>query len=106
MYQTNLEVVRILADKCSEDLNAVSDEYFYDQTPLSLAIGKGHKEIVRVLVTAGANPDIKINPAFRVGTHLTYAIGLGDTEVVQVLLDAGADPNVVDTEQFNDQTPA
>ena len=103
--RTDLEVVRILADKCFEDLNVVSDEYFYDQTPLSLAIWKGHKEIVWVLVTAGANPDIKINPAFRVGTHLTYAVGLGDAEVVQILLDAGADPNVVDTEQSYDQTP-
>ena len=103
--QTNLEVVRILADKCSEDLDVVSEEYSYDQTPLSLAVGKGHEEIVRVLVAAGADPNVKVNPAFRVGTHLTYAVGIGDTEIVQILLDAGADANVVDTEQFYEESP-
>ena len=103
--QTNLEVVRILADRCSEDLNFVSDEYPYQQTPLSLAIGKGHEEIVRALVAAGADPDVEVSPDFRVGTHLTYAVGLGNAEIVQILLDAGADPDVVDAEQFYEQTP-
>ena len=60
---------------------------------------------MRILIAAGADPNVKVNADFSVGTHLTYAVGLGDTEIVQILLDAGANPNVVDTEQFYDESP-
>ena len=94
-----------LLPEAGADVNAVNSEQFYDQTPLSLAIGKGDKDIARKLIAAGADPNRKISPAFRVGTHLTYAVGLGDREMAQILLDAGADVNVVDTEQFYDESP-
>ena len=89
---------------CPGDLDIVSHEYFYDQTPLSLAIGANSAEIVRILINAGANPNVRVNPAFRVGTHLTYAVGAGDAGIVQILLDGGADPNLIDTEQFYDES--
>ena len=101
----DIEDVRALAVSCPEDLNAISDHYFYEQTPLSLAIANEDADITRILVDAGADPNKKVNPAFSVGTHLTYAVGLGYADIVQILLDADADPNVIDTEQFYDQTP-
>ncbi len=98
-------LVRTIANACPQYLDLVSGEYFYDQTPLSLAIGGRNSGIVQILVDAGADTDKRVNPEFRVGTHLTYAIGLFEYEIAQILLDADADPNVVDTEQFYDQTP-
>ena len=98
-------LVRTIANACPQYLDLVSGEYFYDQTPLSLAIERRDSGIVQILVDAGADPDKRVNPDFRVGTHLTYAIGLFEYEIAQILLDADADPNVVDTEQFYDQTP-
>ena len=109
-------MVRILADLCAEDLNAVSDKNPYRGTPLSLAIGKGHKEIVEALLGAGADPNFRtllrsLYSFGKAGTHLTYtislyAIGYGDIEIVQILLDADADPNVIDNERFGyNQTP-
>ena len=116
VYETNLDVVRILADLCPEDLNAVSDKSPYRGTPLSLAIGKAPKEIVQALLEAGADPNfrtlLRSSYSFgKAGTHLTYAIllyaiGYGDIEIVQILLDADTDPNVIDTKLFGyDQTP-
>ncbi|MDE2668242.1 MAG: ankyrin repeat domain-containing protein [Chloroflexota bacterium] len=101
----NTQLVRIIAASCPQYLDNVSGEFFYDQTPLSLAIGGGEAGIVQILVDAGADPDRRIEPAFRVGTHLTYAIGLAEYDIAKILLDADADPNVVDKEQFYDQTP-
>ncbi len=105
VHATNTQLVRVIAASCPQYLDRVSDNYFYDQTPLSLAIGRGDSGIVQILINAGADPDTRINPAFRVGTHLTYAIGLNEDEIVQILLDGDADPNVIDTEQFYNQTP-
>ena len=105
VHAANLGLVRSIAASCPHYLNLVSGEYFFDQTPLSLAIERRNEMIVRVLVDAGADPNQGIVPDFRVGTHLTFAIGLAQTTIAQILLDAGADPNVVDTEQFYDQTP-
>ena len=99
------QLVRIISASCPQYLDNVSGEFFYDQTPLSLAIGGGEAGIVQILVNAGADPDRRIEPAFRVGTHLTYAIGLAEYDIAKILLDADADPNVVDKEQFYDQTP-
>ena len=99
------QLVRTITNACPQYLDLISGEFFYDQTPLSLAIGGRDAGIVQILVDAGADPDKRVNPAFRVGSHLTYAIGLFEYEIAQILLDADADPNVVDNEQFHDQTP-
>ena len=101
----DVQLVRRIAGSCPQFLDQVSGAFFYDQTPLSLAIGLRESGLVQILINAGADPDKRVQPAFRVGTHLTYAIGLGEDAIVQTLLDADADPNVVDTEQFYDQTP-
>lgn len=105
VYAADAALIRSIAAACPQYLDLISPEYFYDQTPLSLAIGRRNSEAAQILVDAGADPDRRINPAFRVGTHLTYAIGLAETAMARILLDAGADPNAIDTEQFYHQTP-
>ena len=52
----DIEDVRALTVPCPEDLNAISDHYFYEQTPLSLAIANEDADITRILVDAGADP--------------------------------------------------
>ena len=102
----NVDEVRNLASLCPEDLNFVHDAGRYrDQTPLSLAIREQDAEVAQILLAAGADPNKRVRPRSRVGTHLTYAVELGNTEIVTILLDAGADPNVIDTEQFYDESP-
>ncbi|CAG9973273.1 unnamed protein product [Clonostachys byssicola] len=59
-------------------------------TPMWLAASKGHPEMIRVLVAAGANPDQEIassglKPLHEAATHNHHL-------VVQALLEAGADP--------------
>ncbi|KAJ3278841.1 hypothetical protein HK104_001988 [Borealophlyctis nickersoniae] len=51
-----------------------------------LAAYQGHKEVVQLLIQAGANVDID-----NMGWPLFTATGHGHTEVVQLLLDAGAE---------------
>lgn len=58
---------------------------------LSAAFDRGRFDVVRVLMSAGANPA-------RLGwTPLIYAIGLGTLEDVERALAAGADPNTRDS---------
>ncbi|CAI6082842.1 unnamed protein product [Clonostachys chloroleuca] len=59
-------------------------------TPMWLAASKGHPEMIRVLVAAGANPDQEIassglKPLHEAATHNHHL-------VVQALLEAGVDP--------------
>ena len=96
--EEHVDLTRTVAKQCSEVLNTVSTSYFEEQTPLSLAIGRGNEELVRVLVDAGADPNVEIVPDYEVGSHLAYAVEEGDVEIVRLLLEAGADPNVVETE--------
>ena len=54
---------------------------------------KGRTEVVRILLDAGANPNVK-------GEHhvscLTWAAGRGHAQVVKLLLEAGAKVNTAD----------
>ena len=92
------DLARTVAEQCSELLNTVSTSYFDEQTPLSLAIGSGNQELVRILIEAGADPNANVAPDYKVGSHLAYAVEEGDVEVVSLLLEAGADPNVSDAD--------
>jgi len=78
-------------------------------TPLHWAAAYGHVQLARILVTAGADPNIKVGDVQRVGrmtaahkgapgqTPLQLAVGDGDSPaLVAYLLAHGADPNVKD----------
>jgi ankyrin repeat protein len=58
------------------------------ETSLLEAAIYGHTEIVRLLLTAGENPDI---PTTNIETALLMATDNGCTKIVKLLLAAGAD---------------
>ena len=93
----NADMVGALAEACPQDLNVVRESRGHDeQTPLSLAIESGNEDVARVLIAAGADPNVSVSPDYGVGSHLAYAIDLGEVDIVRLLLKAGADVNVVD----------
>ena len=94
--EENVEFARFVAGQCTEDLNAVSDSYWDEQTPLSLAVGSSNEELTRALIEAGADPNVKVSPDYDIDSHLTYAVDVGNVEIVKILLEGGADANVVE----------
>jgi hypothetical protein len=60
----------------------------YDQTALFIAAGRGHTDIVRLLLERGARADVK--DSFYGMTALGAAAEKGSTEIVGMLLDRGA----------------
>lgn len=69
-------------------LDAGADPNEESRYPLVRAVQKGHKEIVQILLNAGAEID-RDN-----GAALDEATRKGNVEIVKMLLDAGADPFV------------
>ena len=68
------------------DVNALSDQH--GAHPLHIPALYGRTELVRALIRAGADPDVRLS-----GGHaaLYYAAGAGHEDIVRLLLDAGAD---------------
>ncbi|MGW1209163.1 ankyrin repeat domain-containing protein [Streptomyces sp. NPDC002499] len=62
-------------------------------TPLYAASVQGQAEIARLLLAAGASPDIESSGIGAEGTPLCAAACWGHTETVRELLAYGADPN-------------
>ncbi|MFJ6079840.1 ankyrin repeat domain-containing protein [Streptomyces sp. NPDC092369] len=62
-------------------------------TPLYVASVQGQTEIARLLLAAGASPDIESSGIGAEGTPLCAAACWGHTETVRELLAYGADPN-------------
>jgi len=63
----------------------------YDDTPLTLAISKGHTEIVKLLLEYGADADYRTSEYD--DTPLMLAARKGYTEIIKLLLEYGADIN-------------
>ena len=65
--------------------------YNPDMTPLLAAAEAGHSHVVRLLLSAGANPNLINDDGCSV---LTAVVLAGHEEVVRILLDADANPNI------------
>ena len=70
------------------DLEAVSPT-FGDVTPLHSACASGERESARILLEAGAEPNVRQRDSF---TPLHAAAQHGDEELARLLLARGADP--------------
>ena len=66
-------------------------------TPLLNAIDRGNRAVVRVLLRAGADPNLAHEDAGG-RTPLLSAVEAGRRRIVKLLLNAGASPNVADEE--------
>ncbi len=82
------------------EMGAQVDATFGDppDTPLAIAVRKGHHDMARLLLEAGANPNCDVStpdtPAQDQGRHaLAFAACKGDTEMMKILLDRGANVN-------------
>ena len=60
-------------------------------SPLIFAAERGHKDVVQLLLTSGADPNLADEDGF---TPLLDAVNDGHFEVAKLLLDYGADPNI------------
>ena len=80
-----------------KDVDAKDD--LYGDTPLLWAAGFGHKKVIEMLITKGADVNAKAEEGW---TPLHYAAGGNDKEIVELLSTKGADLNAKDV---NDETP-
>src|SRR5689334_917299 len=83
LYARRPEVIRVLAE-AGADLDAG-----YPDTPLEVASGWGHVELIRALIEGGADVNC---PTVSGHTPLRAALGKGHTDAVLALLEGGADP--------------
>jgi uncharacterized protein len=81
------EATRLLVER-GADLEAVSPT-FGDVTPLQSACASGERESARILLEAGADPNVRQQGGF---TPLHAAAQNGDEELARLLLAHGADP--------------
>ncbi|MCC7441518.1 MAG: ankyrin repeat domain-containing protein [Bdellovibrionales bacterium] len=64
-------------------------------TPLHFAVGRGHTEVIKLLLENGAQPDMKNSLG---ATPMISAARGGRREIASVLLSHGADPRIKDSE--------
>ena len=92
-----LEVARILLQAPGIRVNPVADKRF---TPLGAAVQQGHKDIVRLLLRHGADPNMKIIAGI---TPFHIACLAGNQAIVQMMLYSGADTDAEVTD-YHGQT--
>ncbi len=68
---------------------------YYNGVPLRCAAGRGHLEVVKLLLARGANPNEPEPGIAPWGSALREAIGGEHWEIVRLLLQHGADPNAM-----------
>ncbi len=81
------EATRLLVER-GADLETVAST-FGNVTPLHSACASGERESARILLEAGANPNVRQQGGF---TPLHAAAQNGDEELARLLLARGADP--------------
>ena len=86
----HLRVVRILLAAGADPNVRVYTSHGGEVSPLTWAVLSGKKEIVEVLLKAGAQAD---PPATEGGTPLMWAVASSETDIVRMLLSAGANVN-------------
>lgn len=93
--EERLKTIRDLLSERDLDINFMPN-YFggVAATPLHAAAAWGDKQIVKLLLNVGANPNLADNRGW---TPLMYAAKNGNLEMVQNLLAAGADPSYKDS---------
>jgi hypothetical protein len=82
--KSNVEQVKALLAK-GADVDAKSP---YGATPLFFACDRGNDQIVKILLDAGANPNVQ--DTFYEATPLGWASGKKNPEVIRLLLERGA----------------
>lgn len=85
-YNSNVALLKALIEN-GADVNAIVDNY----TPLMEAAHRGCVDVVKLLVSSGA--DVNLKNAFGY-TALMVAAGSGNREIVKVILDSGADIDI------------
>lgn len=93
--KTDREVMQILLDAGFDPNSSVGYRHFVN-SPLSAASGHGDVELVKLLITGGADVN-----GDRFTRPLNRAAGYNFTEVAKVLIDAGADLDVVGIFGYN-----
>jgi len=91
-----VDVVKFLVEKGAN----VNKKTKFGETALTLNIGfvKRDKEIVKILLDAGADPNIVYVNSM---TPLLYAASSNDNDIVELLVDAGADVNAKNRDGTN-----
>merc|ERR1712037_1021524 len=84
------EAIRILS---SGMVNVNCRVRHFDVTPLHGAASQGHKEMVKLLIESGADPNVADIDG---GRPLHWAVRNGHVEVAQLLIERGANPNLTD----------
>jgi hypothetical protein len=94
-WESDVEIVRALL-KAGANVNGRQDSR--SMTPLSHAVGRGHIQMVKLLLEAGA--DVNISSSEQTPLHL--ALEYRRIEIARLLIEAGADLNARDD---RDRTP-
>jgi len=61
-----------------------------DRTPLVCATREGHTRIAKMLISFGADPDIRVGPTGKQVTALYYAVARADSDLCKLFLAVGA----------------
>jgi ankyrin repeat protein len=102
--QGSIEIVDRLL-KSGADINAQADTWEtmnVHLTALEASIWYGHTNVCKLLLEAGADPNIQSSTD---GSALHYAFQYGQTEMAGWLLDHGASPFLVRINPYQKQTP-